>query len=100
MSVTTPLHDMIRQAYETDEQCSSLLQYRKSKGTDDKLLDRERSSVHHYSHSDGLLYYQVDSQDPVRIIVRRTRIRNSRSRSKLTMSFSVDTSVVRRRTLQ
>jgi len=68
---TSPLPDEIRLAYQSDDDCQSLISY----FTDpeqfpiSKLHSKLRSQLHRYSLQDGLIYYAIDPSDPPRIVV-------------------------------
>ncbi|KAE9119320.1 hypothetical protein PF010_g6036 [Phytophthora fragariae] len=69
--VTTDLYDRIRLGYRDDASLGPLVWFLAA-GSDAKvewLTPRQRARLHRYEWADGLLQYQVEHEDPPRIVV-------------------------------
>jgi len=62
--------DEIRQAYADDPKCRQIMQALNAKQTDRVKVDRSvKASLHRYTMTDGLLYYQLTPGDSPRVVI-------------------------------
>lgn len=68
-SLSSDVYDLIRDAYDSDEQCALLIKALGEHGDKVQLSARLRARLHRYSFDDGLLRYRVRSDDEPRVVV-------------------------------
>ncbi|GMF42705.1 unnamed protein product [Phytophthora fragariaefolia] len=71
-TVTSPIPDLIRASYASDDMCDALLKAFGSKefeDSDKELSARLRTRLHRYAFDGGLRYYSTESDDPPRVVV-------------------------------
>jgi hypothetical protein len=65
----SPLHELIREAYQGDGTLGGLLDVLRTSSNSSLLTARQRAQLHRYSLCEGLLYYHVSPGGYARLVV-------------------------------